>query len=190
MYPTSQDNGSKGWRAGNIIPPSLLKTARFFDLSQVFDDLVDLFTVPCTENSETVIRRFDTRRPVLAAGKVDIVNHMWVLSPDRNQRTPFFKVSCPGLQDCEVTFRLKVKSNFLDGWVFPEMRCEYLDGEEETVRDADQVLRRTSDWTVRELSFRVYGGEAPIFYKLNIISSGKGCIFVKDVELVKKKLIY
>ncbi len=190
MYPLLPDNNDKKWKSSDQVWASLSRLAGFFDLSPVFDSLAGLFTVPKTEKHETIIRRFDLGQPLIEASRVVLSEDMWLLRPDEVQLTRFFKASCPDLRDCEVVFRLKMRTYGLTGWAFPEMVCEFVEEPPEKVRDMEHVLRQTTAWTAYELPFRVFSRNAPAFYRLNVLASGQGSVFIKDVELVKRNLVY
>ncbi len=96
-----------------------------------------------------------------------------------------FEIADPGVEDCRIIYRAKLKSDHLDGRAYLEMWCRSPSGGEAFSKGFNLPVTGTTDWASYEVPFFFRKGESSDLIKLNVAMEGKGTLWIKDVELLK-----
>lgn len=92
-----------------------------------------------------------------------------------------FEVPDPGVEDCTVLYRAKLKAEDLTGKAYLEMWCRLPGRGEFFSRGLNQVVTGTNDWVSCEIPFLLKKGQAPDLIRLNLVVAAAGTIFKRRV---------
>jgi hypothetical protein len=112
----------------------------------------------------------------------------WIATCTNAQVIHLFEIAKPGVEDCMVIYRVKLKTEGLSSPAYLEMWCRFPGKGEFFSRDLEHPLTGSNDWASFETPFFLKKGEQPDLIKLNVVVKGSGKIWVKDVELIKAPL--
>jgi serine/threonine protein kinase len=107
-----------------------------------------------------------------------------------------YELTDPGVEDCILTYRARIKSHFTEGQAYLEMLCHFPGMGEAFSRGLDNPVKGTTDWATYETSFFLKKGERPDWIKLNVVTESKdkiwlkdkGSIWLKDIEILRSPL--
>ena len=91
------------------------------------------------------------------------------------------------VENAEIIYRAKVKSERLEGNVFLEICC-HVGGGQYFSRGLNSVASGTMDWRTLQTAFFLQPGQIAEKATLNIVINGKGTVWVDDVLLLKEPL--
>jgi hypothetical protein len=89
------------------------------------------------------------------------------------------------VEDTQVIYEAKIKSDGLSGQAYLEMWCVFKDQGEFFSRGFDSVISGSTDWKTIRTVFNLKKGETPDQFKLNIVVNGAGTIWIDDIRLSK-----
>jgi hypothetical protein len=89
----------------------------------------------------------------------------------------------PGVEQCRVFYRARLKTEGLVGRAYLEMWCQFPGLGEAFSRGLDNTISGSSDWASCQTPFFLKAGEKPDLIRLNLVVEGRGKVFIKDVEL-------
>ncbi len=92
------------------------------------------------------------------------------------------------IEDALLIYRAKIKTENLKGKVYLEMWCNFGKKGQYFSKAIENALTGTNNWTVQEAPFFLKKGENPDDIKLNIVISGKGTVWLDNLELLRKPL--
>jgi len=92
------------------------------------------------------------------------------------------------IEDALLIYRAKIKTEDLKGKVYLEMWCSFKGKGQFFSKAIENSLTGTNNWTVQEAPFFLKKGENPDDIKLNIVISGKGTVWLDNLELLRKPL--
>lgn len=98
---------------------------------------------------------------------------------------PLYIVNDLRVDDTQIIYEAKVKSESLSGQALLEMWCVFKDKGEFYSRGFDSVISGTSDWKTIRTVFNLRKGEMPYQIKLNIMVNGVGTVWIDDIHLSK-----
>jgi len=134
------------------------------------------------------IKTFDTTaRPITQDG-VTAQQGAWRIEAKEHRTVRLFEVADPGVENCVVTYRAKIKTENLEGQAYLEMWCRLPGGGEFFSKGITNPVKGTTDWASYETPFTLKAGQGPDLIKLNLVIEGKGTLWIKDVELLKGPL--
>jgi len=96
---------------------------------------------------------------------------------------PLYVVDDIKVEDTQIIYEAKIKSEGLSGQAFLEMWCVFRDQGEFFSRGFDSVISGTSDWKTIKTVFNLRKGEMPDHIKLNVMINGVGTIWIDDIHL-------
>ncbi len=134
------------------------------------------------------IKTFDTSSPTISKDLTITDDKAWLADCKKEQIIRLFEVENPGVEQCLVTYRAKLKSENLTGQAYLEMWCGFRGKGEFFSRGLNHTLTGSNDWASYETPFFLKKGEKPDVIKLNVVVKGTGKVWVKDVELLKGPL--
>jgi hypothetical protein len=92
------------------------------------------------------------------------------------------------LEECQVIYQAKLKTENLKGKSYLEMLCHFPAEGDSFSKDLLHPVSGTTDWVSCQTPFFLRKGERPDGIKLNLIVEGTGTVWIKDVELRKEPL--
>jgi hypothetical protein len=93
-----------------------------------------------------------------------------------------------GLEQCMVLYRAKIKTEKAERRVYLEMWCRVPGIGEAFSKGFNTAVTGTTDWKTYEIPFLLEKGQQPDLIKVNVVTEGKGTVWVKDVELSRSPL--
>ena len=112
----------------------------------------------------------------------------WVTDSKKARVIRLFEVPDPGVENCMVIYRAKLKTEDLKEPAYLEMWCRFSGRGEFFSRGLDNTVTGSNDWASYETPFFLKKGEKPDLIKLNLVVKGPGKVWVKDVELLRSPL--
>lgn len=99
----------------------------------------------------------------------------------------FFEGKLPG-ENCKYTYKVKMKTEKLNGDAYLTMDINYPSGGKQTVQqEARSYLSDTNDWTQMEIT--ISGpNQKPASVVLNVVVDGDGTVWVDDLHLIATPL--
>ena len=113
-------------------------------------------------------------------------NGSLVINADHPEVIPLYETGDIDIENAQLVYQAKVKTEGVSGNVFLEMWCNFPDKGEYFSRGLNSTVKGTSDWTTLETIFFLKKGENPDNVKLNIAVDGKGIVWVDDLKLIKR----
>ncbi len=91
------------------------------------------------------------------------------------------------VENAQIIYRARVKSEKLEGTAFLEMWC-HVGGGQYFSRGMNSAVSGTMDWRILQTPFFLKPGQRTKKVTLNIVINGKGTVWVDDVHLLKEPL--
>jgi len=139
-------------------------------------------------NTVKTIKKFSTADKLIAKDGVSVDENAWRIEAKGKRTVRLFEVPDPGVENCTVLYRAKMKSESLDGQAYLEMRCRVEGGGEAFSKGLNDAVTGTTDWASYEIPFLLKKGESCNLIKLNVAMEGKGTLWIKDIELIRAPL--
>jgi len=134
------------------------------------------------------VKTYTTADPAISKDLAVTEDKTWLADCKKAQTLRLFEVENPGVEQCVVTYRAKLKTENLTGQAYLEMWCRFPGKGEFFSRGLANPVTGSNDWASYETPFFLKKGEKPDLIKLNLVVKGAGKIWVKDVELLKSPL--
>ena len=134
------------------------------------------------------MKTFTTADPAISKDLVVTEDKAWLADCKKAQTIRLFEVENPGVEQCMVTYRAKLKTENLTEQAYLEMWCRFPGKGEFFSRGLAHTVSGSNDWASYETPFFLKKGEKPDLIKLNLVVKGAGKIWVKNVELLKGPL--
>jgi hypothetical protein len=139
-------------------------------------------------STTTFLKSFETGERPISLDLTRVEGGAWAATCTSTQRFRLFEVSDPGVQNCTLIYRARLKTEGLAGRAYLEMWCRFPGKGEFFSRGLDNVVSGSNDWAAYETPFFLKAGEQPDLLRLNLVVEGAGKIWVKDVELLTGRL--
>jgi hypothetical protein len=120
----------------------------------------------------------------------------WLAQCSKEQTFPLFEVANPGVEDCRVLYRARLKTEGLVGRAYLEMWCCFPGRGEFFSRGINNTVTGTTDWASFETPFILRKGQKPNAIRMNLVVRATGRLFwkkpvsgriwIKDVELLQE----
>jgi predicted Ser/Thr protein kinase len=130
-----------------------------------------------------IVRVFTSAdRPI--SGELAITeDNAWLVDCKKAQTIRLFEVENPGVDQCVLTYRAKLKKENLSEKAYLEMWCRFPGKGQFFSRGLDHAVTGSNGWASCQTPFFLKKGEKPDFIKLNLVVEGQGKVFIKDIEL-------
>jgi hypothetical protein len=112
----------------------------------------------------------------------------WQAKSEKAVTLRLFELAEPGVDDCMVIFRARLKTEAVTEPAYLEMWCRFPGRGEFFSRGLQNTVTGSNDWASYETPFFLKKGQQPDLIKLNLVLKGSGKIWIKDVELLKAPL--
>lgn len=141
----------------------------------------------------TTLKTFTPAVPTVTKDVV-VDGDAWLANCTQTQTFRLFEVPNPGIEDCTVLYRARLRTEGLTGRAFLEMWCRLPGRGEFFSRGLDHTLTGNNDWASCEIPFLLKKGQQPDLIRLNLAVAATGWlwkkavvgrIWVKDVELLR-----
>jgi hypothetical protein len=136
------------------------------------------------QKAET-LKTFGTANPTISKDVAVTEEKAWLADCKKEQTIRLFEVENPGVEQCMVIYRAKLKTENLKDQAYLEMWCRFSGKGEFFSRGLEHAVTGSNDWASYETPFFLKKGEKPDLIKLNLVVKGSGKVWVKDVELLK-----
>jgi hypothetical protein len=142
----------------------------------------------------TTLKTFTTANPTISKD-LAVDGGAWLACCDKAQTFRLFEVPEPGVEDCTVLYRAKLKTEGLTGRAYLEMWCRLPGRGEFFSKGLNQTVTGSNNWASYEIPFFLKKGEQPDLIRLNLAVQAVGWLFkktvtgkvwIKDVELVRQ----
>lgn len=150
--------------------------------------LKSLFQVPEPVGPPETVRVFMPDEPTITVDGVTVAEGGWLIDVKRPSPIRLFEVPDPGLEQCLLTYRAKLRTEDLKGRAFLEMWCRFPGRGEFFSKGFQQSVLGTTDWASYEIPFYLKRGQRPDLIKLNLVVEGVGRIRMKEIELLRTPL--
>ena len=138
---------------------------------------------PPKPRAPKVQKAFTPADPTISKDITLAPDKTWLVNSTQTQVVRLFEVANPGVEDCVVIYRAKIKTEGLQGRAYLEMLCGFPEFGEAFSRGLDKVISGTNDWASYQIPFFLKKGEKPDIIKLNLAVEGVGRVWIRDVEL-------
>lgn len=98
---------------------------------------------------------------------------------------PLYIIDDVNVEETQVIYEAKIKSEGLNGQAYLEMWCVFKDKGEFFSRGFDSVISGSTDWKTIRTVFNLKKGEKPDQFRLNVVVNGVGTIWIDDIHLSK-----
>lgn len=96
---------------------------------------------------------------------------------------PLYNIDDVRVEDTQLTYEAKVKSESLNGQAYLEMWCVFNDEGEYFSRGFDSAIAGSTDWQTIKTVFLLKKNEMPDQIKLNVVVNGVGTVWIDDIHL-------
>ena len=108
----------------------------------------------------------------------------WRIEAKEKMTVRLFEIAHPGVEDCTISYRARLKTDKVVGKAYLEMWCR-LKGQEYFSRGLHNPATGTTDWSSYETPFFLKKGERPDLIRINLVIEGKGTVWLKDLEVLR-----
>lgn len=128
----------------------------------------------------TTLKAFTTANPTITKDVV-VDGGAWQAVCTQTQTYRLFEVPEPGVEDCTVLYRAKLKTEGLTGKAYLEMWCRLPLRGEFFSKGLNQTITGSNDWVSCEIPFHLKEGEKPDLIRLNLVVVASGMIIKKAI---------
>jgi hypothetical protein len=129
------------------------------------------------------VRAFDSSTEPICRGVVTLDGDAWRIDSRGKQTCRLFEVSQPGVEQCLLAYRAKLRTENLEGRAYLEMWCSFATRGEFFSKGFHAAVAGTNDWASYEIPFFLKRGQQPDLVKLNLVLEGPGRVWFRDVAL-------
>lgn len=130
-----------------------------------------------------LVRAFDPTAEPICRGGARPEEGAWRIESRGRQTCRLFEVGSPGVEQCLLTYRARLRTENLEARAYLEMWCSFAARGEFFSKGFEGAVTGTNDWASYEIPFLLKRGQRPDLVKLNLVFDGPGTLWVKDVSL-------
>jgi hypothetical protein len=134
------------------------------------------------------VRAVPPEEPPLTRDDVTRDGDAWRIRVDSPGHVRLYDVEIPHLEQCILTYRLRLKTQDVAKGVYLEMWCRVAGLGEFFSKGLTQKARGTTDWSEYEVPFFLKRGQRADLVKLGLTFEGPGTVWVKDVQVLQTPL--
>ncbi|MGH7136917.1 MAG: hypothetical protein ACREHD_14350, partial [Pirellulales bacterium] len=142
---------------------------------------------PLPAGPPSVVQRFSPSDASISAGARWLDNELEVTAAEAGTHR-LFEVALSGIEQAMLTYRFRIRTENLQGAVYPEMWCRIVGMGEFFSRGLDQKVRGANNWTSVEIPFYLKRGQRADLLKLNLVFEGTGLVRLADIEVLATPL--
>jgi hypothetical protein len=136
-----------------------------------------------SQREPVVLRRFGPHDQPISRDGVTADGPGWRIEAPARPTVRLFEVADPGVDDCQVIYRARMKSEKLQGQAYLEMWCRLPGAGEFYSKGLMTPVSGTTDWASYETPFFLKKGQRPDLIKLNVVIEGSGTLWIQDISL-------
>lgn len=130
-----------------------------------------------------LVRAFDSTAEPICRGSVTPEEGAWRIESRGKQTCRLFEVGNPGVEQCLLAYRARLRTEELQARAYLEMWCSFATRGEFFSKGFHNAVTGTNDWASYEIPFFLKRGQRPDLVKLNLVFDGPGTLWVRDVAL-------
>jgi hypothetical protein len=170
------------------VPIPKLKYMNLINRSLMILGLSAVATAMAGDSKTETIKKFAAADPTISKDLKATDDKAWLADCPKPQVIRLFELPDPGVENCLLIYRARLKSQGLEGQAYLEMWCRFPGKGEFFSRGLQNTLSGSNDWASYETPFFLKKGEKPDLLKLNLVVKGTGKVWIKDVEILKAPL--
>ncbi|MBI4463375.1 MAG: hypothetical protein HY647_01615 [Acidobacteria bacterium] len=147
-----------------------------------------LFQVPEPAGPPQLLRRFAISDRILTQDGVSVASDGWRMESTEKRTIRLYEVSEPGVEQCILTYRAQIKTANLQKGAYLEMWCRFPGRGEFFSKGLHHRVKGTTEWASYETPFYLRKGQRPDLVKLNLVTEGRGTLWLRNVELFQAPL--
>ena len=126
----------------------------------------------------TTLKSFTTATRAISRDMV-VEGDAWLATCTKEQTFQLFEVQDPGVEECKVLYRAKLKTEGLTGKAYLEMWCCFKGRGDFFSRGIYNMVTGTTDWATFETPFFLKKGQRPDAIRMNLVVRATGWLFWK-----------
>jgi hypothetical protein len=130
-----------------------------------------------------LVRAFDSTAEPICRGSVTPEEGAWRIESRGKQTCRLFEVGNPGVEQCLLAYRARLRTEELQARAYLEMWCSFATRGEFFSKGFHNAVTGTNDWASYEIPFFLKRGQRPDLVKLNLVFDSPGTLWLKDVAL-------
>lgn len=150
--------------------------------------LASILKVPRPSGPPKTLRTFQPTDATITRASAPSEPGAWRFELAEPQSVRLFEVENPGVEQCMIAYRAKLRGEGLTGRAFLEMWCRFPGRGEFFSKGLSHAIKGTTEWARCETPFYLKKGQAPDLIMLNVAVEGKGTLWIKGVELLATPL--
>ncbi len=154
----------------------------------MLDWLKSLFRSPEPAGPPRTLRSFGPSDRVITQDGVALDQGGWRIEARETRTARLFEVPNPGVEQCMLAYRARMKTAGVTGRAYLEMWCKFPGRGEFFSKGFHDAVKGTTDWGSYETPFYLKKGQRPELIKLNLVLEGGGTVWLKDLELLQTPL--
>lgn len=147
-----------------------------------------LFRVPEPVGPPQPLRAFSVSEQLITQDGVSVDGGSWRIDSAQARTIRLFEAPNPGVEQCIVTYRARMKTADLQKGAYLEMWCRFPGRGEFFSKGLHHRVQGTTEWASYETPFYLRKGQRPDLIKLNVVTEGRGIIWIRDLELLQTPL--
>jgi hypothetical protein len=112
----------------------------------------------------------------------------WRIEAKERRTVRLFEIANPGIEECQVIYQAKLKTEKQKGKAYLEMWCRFPGKGEFFSKGIMNPVSGTTDWASYETPFFLKKGERPDLIKLNVVLEDAGTLWIKEITVRKAGL--
>jgi hypothetical protein len=150
--------------------------------------LKSVFTPPRPAGPQVSVKRFTTADATVTKSGVTIEGDAWRLEASNTTTFRLFEVADPGLEQCQLAYRARIRSEDVGKRAYLEMWCRFPGRGEFFSRGFHNAVMGTMDFASVEIPFYLKAGQRPDLIRVNVVIEGAGKIWIRDLEILQTSL--
>ena len=154
----------------------------------MFAWLKSALTPPSPAGPPEQVCVFGVTDALLARDGVTVEDGAWRIESEGPRTVSLFEITDPGIEQCVLSYRARIRTANLKGGAFLEMWCRLPGRGDFFSKGFAHRATGTTDWVSHEVPFFLKQGQSPDLIKLDLAIDGRGTVWIRDVEVLMTPL--
>ncbi len=155
----------------------------------MFGLLKALFLGPQAAGPAVSMQEFTPGPDVPLAPDISLEDGTWRVPVRGEVSIPLFNWAVPpGTDKCLLTYRVRLRPDGLEGFVYLEMWCSLINLGRFFSKGLKDRISGTRDWSEHEVQFMLKAGQHPDRLELNLFANGSGTVWIDRITILKTPL--